>query len=139
MKTIEAQSDELLKALPRDAEYPCYTEHELWRKRVRHEVRYTSIPERVALVNGELHEMCDADLEHFADEAGLSSEERDIWQEAVWGGTIRKIANDLGLKRTTAYRRLLRVRVKVSAVAARHPYYGWYIAYLEDVLRRHLF
>ena len=139
MMVTDRDSDRLLRTLPRDAEYPCYTEHELWRKRVRHEARYPSIPDRVAVVNGELHEMCDRDLEHFAELAGLSEDERRIWQDALWGDSLRKIADSHDLRATTAFRRLKAVRVKVAVVAARHPFYGWYLAYLEDVLRRHLY
>lgn len=138
---LEGKSDELLAAArTKGAEYPYYSEDQLHRKHCRREARYAVVPERKDMALRELDGMAVADLLHFGERAGLEGREKQVWELAVYLLPLREIARQAGIASADTVRLSLdSARIKVAEVVDGDPFYGWFIVYLEDVLRRHLF
>ena len=145
----EEEADRLLvraeSGSRKHVEYPCYSEKWLDLKRRRHEDCYETPPEVECDSFPEIHEMAIADLLHFGEVANLTAKQQYAWTLHCCGFSVRDITaciqREEGSKiswQAIAYR-IGDARTKIERAVRADPYYGWYVVYLETVLRRPLY
>lgn len=144
-KAEERQEAEQAGIEPDPPEYPFYTESYLDEKRRRHEDRYADPPELESVIDGEIDEFAEADLWYWGDRANLTERQHFAWTRILMDKCVAEVrrewlklhGEDLSFNAVKEW--LAGARRKVIREVARDRYAGWYVVYLEEVTRRHMF
>ena len=133
-------------------EYPCYEEgtkrHKRWMLRLRrHEVLESDLGGEISLAEMIAHENVESDIFLLGAEqrlqygmrAGLTEKQWAIYEEVMLGHDLTLIAKARLISYQAAWKHLYYAIRKVRPVMEKDRYADWFLVWLENVLRRHLF
>lgn len=139
MDELEQQADVLLRRHKHRGD-AYYTEDALRVKRTRHELRFGTVPDRLAVALVDLQDKGEAELLRLGERVLADTRDRRIWRMSVEQVPVRVIAESVGFRSDNSVRHVLRrIRPQIAAHLARYPFGGWFLCYLETVLMRRLF